>query len=70
MAERFPPRQYAHGAFGDPVANRTFPASALVMSPTEPYATIPSQNSVAIINTSTLAFETVTVVSGPGNLAV
>ncbi len=33
------------------------------------YATIPSQNSVAIINTNTLAAETVFVGSGPTNLA-
>src|SRR6266446_7725927 len=62
----------AYGAFGDIVAQYTFPASSLVMSPTEPliYATIPSQNSVAIINTKTLVVEdTVFVGSGPINLA-
>jgi YVTN family beta-propeller protein len=61
-----------YGAFGDIVAQYTFPASSFVMSPTEPvmYATIPSQNSVAIINTSTLVVEdTVFVGSGPTNLA-
>src|SRR5947208_5845504 len=43
----------AHAAFGDIVAQYTFPASSFTMSPTQPlmYATIPSQNSVAIINT-------------------
>jgi hypothetical protein len=62
----------AHGAFGDVVANYSFPASALVMSPTQPYmyAAIPSQNSVAIIDTNTLALETVFVGSGPVNLTV
>jgi YVTN family beta-propeller protein len=62
----------ACAAFGDIVAQYTFPASSLVMSPTEAvmYATIPSQNSVAIINTITLAVEsTVFVGSGPANLA-
>lgn len=62
----------AHAAFGDIVAQYGFPASSFVMSPTEPlmYATIPSQNSVAIINTNTLAVEdTVFVGSGPVNLA-
>jgi YVTN family beta-propeller protein len=62
----------AHAAFGDIVAQYTFPASSLVMSPTESlmYATIPSQNSVAIINTNTLAVEaTVFVGSSPTNLA-
>jgi YVTN family beta-propeller protein len=59
-------------AFGDIVAEYTFPASSLVMSPTEAliYATIPSENSIAIINTNTLAVEsTVFVGSGPANLA-
>jgi YVTN family beta-propeller protein len=62
----------AYAAFGDIVAQYTFPASSLVMSPAESlmYATIPSQNSVAIINTNTLAVEaTVFVGSGPVNLA-
>ena len=47
----------AHAFLGDVVAEYNFPASSLVMSPTRPlmYATIPSQNSVAIINTNTLA---------------
>jgi YVTN family beta-propeller protein len=59
-------------AFGDILAEYTFPASSLVKSPTEPlmYATIPSQNSVAIININTLVVEsTVFVGSGPVNLA-
>jgi len=50
----------------------SFPASSLVMSPTPGlmYATIPSQNSIAIINTNTLAVEhTVFVGSSPANLA-
>jgi len=63
----------AHAAFGDIVAQYTFPASSFTMSPTQPlmYATIPSQNSVAIINTNTLVVEdTVFVGSGPTNLAL
>lgn len=62
----------AHAAFGDIVAQYSFPASSFVMSPTQAlmYATIPSQNSVAIINTNTLIVEdTVFVGSGPVNLA-
>ena len=62
----------AYAAFGDIVAQYTFPASSLVMSPTQPlmYATIPSQNSVAIINTNTLAVEATPFVgSSPVNLA-
>lgn len=62
----------AHAAFGDLVMQYSFPASAFVMSPTRPemYATIPSQNSIAIINTNTLAIEhTVVVGSHPANLA-
>ena len=62
----------AHGFLGDVVAEYRFPASSFVMSPTQPlmYATIPSQNSVAIINTNTLAVEdTVFVGSHPVNLA-
>lgn len=61
----------AAAAFGAVAAEYSFSSSSLVMSPTQPYmyATIPSQNSVAIINTSTLAFETVFVGSGPSNLA-
>jgi DNA-binding beta-propeller fold protein YncE len=58
--------------FGQVVASWTFPASAFVISPTEPhtmYATVPSLNSVAIINTDTLTYETVGVGSGPTNLA-
>jgi YVTN family beta-propeller protein len=61
-----------HAAFGDILAQYTFPASSLVMLPGQPlmYATIPSQNSVAIINTNTLVVEdTVFVGSGPTNLA-
>jgi YVTN family beta-propeller protein len=61
----------SHAAVGDVVAQYPFGASAMVMSPTEPYiyATIPSQNSVAIINTNTLAVEnTVFVGSGPAGL--
>ena len=62
----------AHGFLGDVAAEYRFPASSFVMSPTQPlmYATIPSQNSVAIINTNTLAVEdTVFVGSHPVNLA-
>jgi YVTN family beta-propeller protein len=62
----------AYAALGDTLAEYSFPASSLVMSPTRPlmYATIPSQNSVAIINTNTLAVEdTVFVGSRPVNLA-
>jgi DNA-binding beta-propeller fold protein YncE len=62
----------AYAAFGDIVAQYTFPASSLVMSPIEPliYATIPSQNSAAIVNTNTLVVEDkVFVGSGPTNLA-
>lgn len=62
----------AHAAFGDIVAQYTFPASSFVMMLGQPlmYATIPSQNSVAIINTNTLVVEdTVFVGSGPTNLA-
>src|SRR5262245_36342698 len=62
----------AHAALGDTVAEYSFPASSLVMHPTRPlmYATIPSQNSIAIINTNTLAVErTVFVGSRPANLA-
>jgi YVTN family beta-propeller protein len=61
-----------HAAFGDLVAQYNLPASAFAMSPTQPYmyATIPSQNSIAIINTNTLALETTVFVgSGPTNLA-
>ncbi len=62
----------AYAALGDILAEYSFPASSLVMSPTRPlmYATIPSQNSLAIINTNTLAVEdTVFVGSRPVNLA-
>jgi YVTN family beta-propeller protein len=62
----------ADAAFGDVVAQYTFPASSFVMSPTQPlmYAAIPSENSVAIININTLVVEsTVFVGSGPTNLA-
>jgi YVTN family beta-propeller protein len=61
-----------HAAFGDIVAQYSFSASSFVMSPAQPlmYATIPSQNSVAIINTNTLVVEsTVFVGSSPVNLA-
>jgi YVTN family beta-propeller protein len=62
----------AHAALGDVVAEYSFPASSFAMSPTQPimYATIPSQNSIAIINTNTLAASTVFVGSGPTNLAL
>src|SRR5207253_6473353 len=63
----------AHAAFGDIVAQYTFPASSFTMSPTQPlmYATIPSQNAVAIINTNTLVVEEMVFVgSGPVNLAL
>lgn len=63
----------ARGALADKVAEYSFPASSLVMlHPTQPYmyATIPFQNSIAIINTNTLAVErTIFVGSGPSNLA-
>ena len=62
----------AHAFLGDVVAEYNLPASSFVMSPTRPlmYATIPSRNSVAIINTNTLAVEdTVFVGSHPVNLA-
>ncbi len=62
----------AHAALGDVVAEYTFPASSFVMHPTQPlmYATIPTQNSIAIINTNTLAASTVFVGSRPTNLAL
>jgi YVTN family beta-propeller protein len=63
----------AYGAFGDVVATYPFPASAFVISPTQPnimYATVPSQNSVAIINTNTLTYETAVVGSGPTSIAL
>ena len=62
----------AHAALGDVVAEYRFPASSFVMHPTRPlmYATIPSQNSVAIINTNTLAASTVFVGSRPTNIAL
>lgn len=58
-------------AFGDVAAEYSFPASAFAMSPTQPemYATIPRQNSIAIINTNTLAAQTYFVGSAPRNLA-
>jgi YVTN family beta-propeller protein len=62
----------AHAAFGDIVAQYNLPTSSFVMMPTQPlmYATIPSENSIAIINTDTLVVEsTVFVESGPTNLA-
>jgi len=62
----------ANASLGDVVAEYSFPASAFVMHPTRPlmYATIPSQNSVAIINTNTLAASTVFVGSRPTNIAL
>jgi YVTN family beta-propeller protein len=62
----------AHAALGDVVAEYHFPASSFVMHPTQPimYATIPSQNSIAIINTNTLQATTVFVGSRPTNLAL
>ncbi len=62
----------AHAALGDVVAEYSFPASSFAMSPTQPlmYATIPSQNSIAIINTNTLQASTVFVGSNPTNLAL
>jgi YVTN family beta-propeller protein len=59
-------------AFGDIVAQYTLPASSFAMLPGQSlmYATIPSQNSVAIINTNTFVVEdTVFVGSAPTNLA-
>src|ERR1043166_294699 len=57
---------------GDAVAEYRFPASAFAVHPTQPimYATIPSQNSIAIINTNTLAASTVFVGSHPTNIAL
>ena len=63
---------HADAAFGDVVAQYRFAASSFAMDPAGPYmyATIPSQNAVAIINTNTLAIEnTVFVGSDPTNLA-
>jgi len=62
----------ADAALGDVVAEYRFPASSFVMHPTRPmmYATIPSQNSIAIINTNTLAASTVFVGSHPSNIAL
>jgi YVTN family beta-propeller protein len=62
----------AHAALGDVVAEYSLPASSFVMHPTQPlmYATIPSQNSIAIINTNTLAASTVFVGSRPTNIAL
>src|SRR5262245_23180020 len=61
-----------HAALGDAVAEYSFPASSFVMHPTRPimYATIPSQNSIAIINTNTLVASTVFVGSHPTNIAL
>ena len=61
-----------HASLGDVVAEYSFPASAFVMHPVRPimYATIPSRNSIAIINTNTLAASTVFVGSRPTNLAL
>jgi YVTN family beta-propeller protein len=59
-------------SLGALVADYGFAASSFAMSPTQAlmYATIRSQNSIAIINTNTLAVEdTVFVGSGPLNLA-
>jgi DNA-binding beta-propeller fold protein YncE len=62
----------ARAALGDAVAEYNFPASSFAMSPNQPimYATIPSQNSIAIINTNTLEASTVFVGSRPTNLAL
>jgi DNA-binding beta-propeller fold protein YncE len=62
----------AHAFLGDVVEEYSFPASAFVMHPTQPimYATIPSQNSIAIINTNTFAASTFFVGSRPANLAL
>jgi YVTN family beta-propeller protein len=62
----------AEASIGDVVTQYDFAASSFVMDPAGPYmyATIPSQNAVAIINTNTLAVEkTVFVGSDPTNLA-
>jgi YVTN family beta-propeller protein len=58
-------------AFGHLTAQYSFRSNALVMNPTQPYmyAAVPSHNSVAIINTNTLAVESIPLVgSGPTNL--
>ena len=62
----------AHAALDDVVAEYRFPASSFAMHPTQPvmYATIPLQNSLAIINTNTLAAGTVFVGSRPTSLAL
>ncbi len=62
----------AHASLGDVVAEYNFPGSSFAMSPTQPimYATIPSQNSIAIINTNTFVASTVFVGSRPSNLAL
>ena len=63
----------AGAARGDIEAQYSFAASAFALHPTQPYmyATIPAQNSLAIINTNTLAVEnTIFVGSGPANLAL
>ena len=61
----------ANATLGDVIAEYSFPASSLVMSPTQAlmYATIPSQNSLAIIDTNTLAAQAYFVGSGPINMA-
>jgi YVTN family beta-propeller protein len=62
----------AEAAAGDIAATYNFAAASFTMHPTLPYmyATIPSQNSIAIINTNTLAVEnTIFVGSGPVNIA-
>lgn len=62
----------AEAGLGDVAAQYNFAASAFVQQPNQPYlyATIPSQNALAIINTNTLAVEnTIFVGSGPTNLA-
>ncbi len=64
--------KHGEAALGDIVAQYGFAASSFAMSPTQPYmyATIPSRNAVAIINTNTLAVEnTIFVGSGPANIA-
>jgi len=61
----------SHASLGDVAAEYTFPASSFAVSPTQPYmyATIPSQDSIAIINTNTLAASTVFVGSRPTSVA-
>lgn len=62
----------AYAARGDLVAEYGFAASAFVASPDKRYmyATIPSQNSIAIIDLQTLVAKTFFVGSGPTNIAL